>query len=317
MSSMRIGMSLSSTSRFDAHETPQDAARHLLDRVRATKVAGLDTMTFGDSHNRADARYFQNTPTLARALAEWDPARAAGCLFLVPMWPPVLLAEHVGTLAAFHDGPFIVQTGLGQRAQFAPFGVSIEHRGRAFDEAVRVVRALLDGETVSSEMFGIVGASVGLTPSTPIEWWFGTMTDAGIERAGRFGATWYASHGATVAMLPTRVERYLAACATSGSAPRVVLRRDAVVLADGDRARSIADDALATGYRGMSSEMVLSGTPDDIAEQLAPLAAVGVDEIMFRTLGVDPDVDLETIGLLGQVRTLLGNPATRTGRVDS
>ena len=71
---MRIGMSMSSTSEL----APRDAARHLLARVRAAREARLDTLTFGDRHTRREVNYFQNTPTVGRALAEWDPQRAAG-----------------------------------------------------------------------------------------------------------------------------------------------------------------------------------------------------------------------------------------------
>src|SRR3954464_570905 len=49
---------------------------------------------------------------LGRLLAEWGDA-PAGCLFLLPLWHPVLVAEQIGTLAAVAQGPFIMQCGLG------------------------------------------------------------------------------------------------------------------------------------------------------------------------------------------------------------
>ncbi len=299
---MRIGMSMSSTSRLPT----RDAARHLLARVATARDAGLDTMTFGDSHTRSGVKYFQNTPTVGRALAEWDPTRAAGCLFLVPMWQPVLIAEQLATLAAFHEGPFIVQTGLGGRpASFASFGAAVRHRGDALDESIRVVRALFAGETVSSEMFGIVDASVGLLPPDGVAWWIGTMSDAGIERAARLGAVWYASHGAVGDVLLGKGDTYREACSRHGSTPTVALRRDVMLLADGDRARALRDDALGSGYRGMTSDMVIAGNVDDIVEMVGPLVHAGVDEVMFRTMGVDIDTDLETLELLGEVRRAL------------
>ncbi len=295
-------MSLSSTSTLPARA----AARHLLDRVRTARDAGLDTLTFGDSHGRSGERYFQNVPTLGRALAEWDPARPAGCLFLAPMWSPVLMAEQIGTLAAFHDGPFIVQTGLGGGPeQFAALGVPYRPRGAALEEAVEIVNALFAGETVSSVRYGIEGAAIDLVPPDGVTWWMGTMAPAGIERAARFGATWYASHGATRALLPELVDLYRTACAMAGTTPAVALRRDAVVLRDGDRARAARRTAIGGGHRGMTEEMIVAGTPDDVIEQLAPIRDMGIDEVTIRTIGVDPDSDLETIELLGEVRAAL------------
>jgi alkanesulfonate monooxygenase SsuD/methylene tetrahydromethanopterin reductase-like flavin-dependent oxidoreductase (luciferase family) len=223
------------------------------------------------------------------------------------MWPPVLIAEHVGTLAALHPGRFVVQTGLGGGPDsFRRFGVEVRHRGDALDESIRVVNALFAGETVSSAMFGITDASIGLVPPDGVEWWIGTMSEAGIERAAGLGAVWYASHGAVGDTLRTKVETYRNACDRHGSSPTVALRRDAIVLADGDRARALRDEALAAGYRGMDADMVLAGTSDDVAEIIAPLAPAGVDEVMFRTIGASPDTDLETIEALGRVRAIVG-----------
>jgi len=62
---------------------------------------------------------------IGRLTAEWT-GRPLGCLFLVPLWNPVLLAEQVGTLAAMSPGRFIVQTGLGGGAhQFAAMGADV------------------------------------------------------------------------------------------------------------------------------------------------------------------------------------------------
>lgn len=259
-------------------------------------------MSFGDSHTRSSVRYFQNTPTLGRALAEWDPARPAGCLFLLPMWPPVLVAEQVGTLAAFHDGPFIVQTGLGGGpASFDRFGAETRHRGDALDESIRVIRALFAGERVSSAMYGIEGAEIDLVPPGGVDWWIGTMSTAGVERAARLDAVWYASHGASGDRLHELAGHYRSACEEHGTRPRIAVRREAVVLADGDRARELAAAALASGYRGMTREMIVAGDVADVEAELAPLAAAGVDEVVCRTMGIDPQVDLETIGCLGDV----------------
>lgn len=222
------------------------------------------------------------------------------------MWNPVLMAEQIGTLAAFHDGPFIVQTGLGGGAEsLAEFGVSVDHRGKALDESLRIVRALFEGETVSSDMFGITAASFDLVPPDGVRWWMGTMNSAGLHRAARFGAAWYAAH-APLEVLPEMLDDYRAACADASVDPYVAARREAVVLADGDRARALAAAALEAGYRGMSPDMVVAGAPDDVAEQLDGLAALGVDEVMMRTMAVDPAVDLETITLLGDVRRAIG-----------
>ena len=105
--------------------------------------------------------YYQNTPMLGRLLAEWGEA-PAGCLFLLPLWHPVLVAEQIGTLAAIAQGPFIMQCGLGWGdTRFAAMGANIRTRPSAFEEALDIVRRLLAGETVSSSRrFRVAEASL-------------------------------------------------------------------------------------------------------------------------------------------------------------
>ena len=298
---MQLGISLASVSGLPG----RTAGQHLLARTRTAAAAGLDSLTLGDSHARGQTGYFQNTPTLGRLLAEWTD-RPAGCLFLVPMWSPVLMAEQAATLACLHDGPFILQAAFGGDAhRYAAMGTSREHRGAVFEESVRIVRALFDGESVASERFGFRDVSIGLVPPGPVEWWIGTMSAPGLRRAARMGATWYASPAATADELPPLFAQYREACDRSDTEPRVTLRRDVMILADGDRARTLVANRIAAGYRGLAPEHIVAGSPTDVAEHLAVFADLGVDQIVVRTMGVSPETDLETIASCAEVRTLL------------
>src|SRR6266849_8603074 len=141
---MRIGISL--TSRHAVKDL-REGARWMIERTRAAREAELDSLFLGDHHATA-VPYYQNVPMLGRLLAEWGNA-PAGCLFLLPLWNPVLVAEQVGTLAAIARGRFILQFGLGWGDdRFAAMGANVKHRPSAFEEALDAVRRLLAGETV-------------------------------------------------------------------------------------------------------------------------------------------------------------------------
>jgi hypothetical protein len=71
---------------------PRQVARWMIERTAAAHRAGLDSLFIGDQHV-SPAPYYQNTPMLGRLLAEWGNA-PAGCLFLLPLWHPVLVAEQ-------------------------------------------------------------------------------------------------------------------------------------------------------------------------------------------------------------------------------
>ena len=91
---MRVGVSL--TSNHPGVKDPRQSARWMIDRAAASRRAALNSLFVGDQHVSATP-YYQNTPMLGRLLAEWGEA-PAGCLFLLPLWHQVLVAEQIGAL---------------------------------------------------------------------------------------------------------------------------------------------------------------------------------------------------------------------------
>lgn len=294
---MRIGISLSSSL---SAERPSTVATMMVERAIEAYDAGLGSLSVGDHHAQR-SWYMQNTPTLGRLLAHW-PDRPAGCLFLLPLWNPVLVAEHVGTLAAMVDAPFIVQVGIGGgRGQFDAFGADLATRGRATDEAIRTIQALLAGETARSEHFGVGPTAIGLRPEQEVEWWVGGHVEASLHRAAVLGTAWYGGPNLSLAESEKLIAGYRAACEHAGSTPRAIARRDVLVLEDGDRARAEATALVEAGYRGMGLDTLLVGDPDDVAARLQAMADVGYDDVIIRTMTADQADALESIRLLGQL----------------
>lgn len=283
---MRLSVSLSST---HAERGPQ----LMVERARAAHQAGFASLSIGDHHNMA-TKYSQNTPMLGRLLAEW-PDRPAGCLFLVPLWHPLLMAEHIGTLAAMHGDRFTVQASIGWGDdQFRAFGASVRERARRIDEAIPVVKRLLVGETVDSEFFDIDGGRVGLRPDAAPEWWIGGGADRALERAARLGDVWYAGPGLDLAQAAERLEQF-----RSFGGTRAVIRKDAMVLADRALAGATADATIAAGYRGLTRDHVIVGDADDAAEQLQPFFDLGFEEVAIRCMSATQELALETLETLG------------------
>ena len=63
---MRIGISISSSYNVTDYRI---GARWMIERAKAAAQAGLDSLFVGD-HHITPQPYYQNTPILARALAE-------------------------------------------------------------------------------------------------------------------------------------------------------------------------------------------------------------------------------------------------------
>src|SRR3990172_7292890 len=126
-------------------------AQWVIERAIAARDAGLDSLFIGDHHATGPFPYYQNVPMLGRLLAEWD-ERPAGVLMLLPLWPPVLAAEQLGTLAAIAKGPFILQCAIGGgEHQFAAMGHVERTRPSHFEAGLDIIRRLLAGEKVNQD----------------------------------------------------------------------------------------------------------------------------------------------------------------------
>lgn len=299
---MRIGVSITSAHAVD---DPAVGVTNMIERTRAARDAGLDSLSLGD-HHATLIPYYQGVPMLGRLSAEWDTTRPTGCLFLLPLWHPVLVAEQIGVLASMCNGTFVVQTGIGGGdRQFRAMGADLSGRGRDFDESIRIIKALLAGETVRSRQFGIRDAVVNPVPAGRVEWWIGAGEPGPLRRAAREGDAWYGSPGIVAADAPRMLDTYRTACDAQGREPRAIVRRDVIVLRDADRARELGDRLVEAGYRGIPRRAVAYGGVEDVAEQLAPFRDLGFSDVIVRAMTIEQDEAVETLTLCGEVQRLL------------
>lgn len=298
---MRIGVSLSSTS---FTKGPFEGAQAVIERARTANEAKLDLLSLGD-HHLTPVNYFQNVPMLGRLLAEWQ-ARPVGCLFLLPLWNPVLVAEQIGTLAALTESTFVVQTGVGDgEAIFEAMGASTKTRGVDIEESIATIQDLFAGNGIN----GNLDLQVNPVPTQNIEWWIGASTSKiGIRRAAALGDAWYAPPFLNIRKAGELLDLYRQFCGEYGKEPRPIIRKDVIVLNDGAEAKSLGGTLIEKGYRGKQEEDVLIiGSPEQAAEQLRPYKELGFTDVTCRCMTIPQESALETISLLGEVRSLLNS----------
>ena len=297
---MRVGISLAS---FHATTDVRAGARWMIERAAAADDAGLDSLFVGD-HHITGAPYYQNVPIIGRLLAEWGD-RPAGCLFLLPLWNPVLAAEQIGTLASIAEGRFIVQCAVGAgREQFAGLGVNMKLRPSLFEEGFDMIRRLLAGETVDgSRRYEARGARIAPLPAEPVEFWIGGSAEVSIDRAARLGDAWLAGPELTPQEARDWAAFYRERCSAHGRTPTAIaIRRDVYVGQDADDARLVAEPIVAKGYRGFDSSATCWGDPSRVRDQFAEYAAMGYTDIIVRHLTDEQGKVLESIERLAEVR---------------
>jgi alkanesulfonate monooxygenase SsuD/methylene tetrahydromethanopterin reductase-like flavin-dependent oxidoreductase (luciferase family) len=300
---MRVGISL--TSSHDVTD-PRQGARWMVERAAAAQRAGLDSLFVGD-HHATPKPYYQNVPMMGRLLAEWND-RPAGCLFLLPLWNPVLIAEQVGTLAAIARGRFVFQCGLGDdQDQFLAMGANIKQRPSAFEESLGIVRRLLAGETVSSQgRFVVEKARVALRPGEPVEYWIGASARPSIDRAARIADGWLASPGLTAERAREQAGWYQDGCARYGRQPAAVaIRRDVYVGESAAEAESVGQAVVRAGYRGFDPAALVWGSVEQVVDKLRPLGPLGYTDVIVRHLTNDHSKVLGSLARLAEVRRAL------------
>ena len=284
--------------------TPEEQARNLLEVAAAARAAGLDGLLTGDSHgaNPGYAAAFSPLPTLARLMSVTGDM-PVGVVLLAPFYHPVLLAEQIGTLAAFAAGPLIVTFTLGGRPpQFQAFGMEEKSRVGRLEETVAIVRALLAGERVThrGRYHTVDGATISPLPRVPVEIWLGGTVPAAAERAARLGDAWLTGQNATDEDLRGQLALYREAAARAGRPARPVLRRDIYVGASDEEARATVGAVLAEGYRGTGFDQLLVGGADTVVEALRRYRAMGFDSVMVRHVVGDHQQMLRSFERIGR-----------------
>ena len=296
---MRVGISL--TSAYTVSDA-REGARWMIERAAAAHGADLDSLFIGDHHSTAPGTYYQNTPMMGRLLAEWGD-KPAGVLFLLPLWNPVLVAEQVGTLAAIHQGRFIMQCAIGRDDPQSPaMGVNPKFRPSMFEESLDIVRRLLKGETVSSDgRYHFSNATISPVTPEPLEVWIGGSVSKSIDRSARVGEGWLGDPSYGNAQIAAQAAEYHERAQVHGRAPTAVAVRRNVYVArtDEDAAKVMAP--IVEKFTGDPTTMVY-GSAETVAAQIKPLAEMGFTDIIVRSLIPDQRLTVDSIERLAEVR---------------
>ena len=282
-----------------------EQAANLIEVAAAARRAKLWCLLVGDNHAAPPiyGNMFQPVPTIAR-LSAVTGSMSVGMVLLAPFYHPLLLAEQIGTLAAFVDAPLVVTFAAGGAPQaFGAFGYPLGSRGARTEEMVPVVRALLDGETVtaSGRSFEVVNATISPRARQPTQIWIAGTNETTVERAGRLGDGWLTAQNATDTELATQLDSYRQTADRHNRPTLPVLRRDIHVAATDAEARAHVDAILAEGYRGLDHDRLLVGSPDTIIRRLRHYESIGFDHVMVRHITGDHSAMIASFELLAEV----------------
>ncbi|GAA1260562.1 TIGR03619 family F420-dependent LLM class oxidoreductase [Sphaerisporangium rubeum] len=196
----------------------------------------------------------------------------------MPFYSPPLLAKQLATLQEVSRGRLDAGLGLGwMPEEYTASGVTMAARGRRAVEYLHVLRRLWTEDLVShkGEFYDIPPSSQDPKPVPPPPVLLGGTAPAALRRAGELADGWISSSRADLDTLPEQIYIVKEAAREAGRDPgelRFVCRGVVRVGAarDGERTR-------------------LTGTPDQIRDDIEAVAATGMTEL-FLDLNFDPAV---------------------------
>lgn len=224
---------------------------------------------------------FEPLETLSYVAALTGTIRLGTSIVNALMHPPVVLARRFATLDQFSGGRAVAGLGQGwMQEEFDTVGVPKQRVGAGFEEAVEAIRACWGPDPVRHQgrYYAIAPSEVNPKPvqrRLPIL--MGSTTPAGVRRAAR-------------------IADGLNPIAFSADA----LRQTAAAFREEARAQGRDADALAVVARANvpitpdplgEDRPYLSGSPTQVADALAALKGVGVDQVLFTNIA---STDLET-----------------------
>src|SRR5437667_1022015 len=170
----------------------------LVDYAETAERLGFTTLCAND-HLIATRPWLDSITALASILTKAPHMTLMTTVVLPVLRGPVPLAKSLAALDVLSGGHLIAGVGPGSLAQdYALVGIAFEERWKRFDEAIQLLRSLLQRDAPSFRGQFYVQASTPLEPfpaqETGVPIWIGSWgSKVGLRRVARLGDGWLAS----------------------------------------------------------------------------------------------------------------------------
>ncbi|HST16356.1 MAG TPA: LLM class flavin-dependent oxidoreductase [Gaiellaceae bacterium] len=265
--------------------------RRLKAYARAAAESGYRYLCAND-HLLYPMPWLDGPTSLAALIEESGDLTLATTVSLPVLRGPVQLAKTLAALDVLSDGRLVVGVGPGSSARdYAALGLPFDDRWRLFNEAVPLLRSLLEGGEADLDL----EPRSPQRPGPPI--WIGSWgSPAGLRRVARLGDGWLASaYNTTPDEFAGGRDRLGAALLEAGKEPTSFPNALATswLYVDDDPAgveRVLADVLAPMLNRPVDALRALSlpiGPAEVCAERLSAFAAAGVERVFLWPLEDD------------------------------
>ena len=281
--------------------------RRILDHIAD---AGLDHVTTGDHISFHGGHGFDGMLSAMSILATNDTLKVLIGVYLAGLRHPMVTARHLSTISQIAPGRLVLGAGVGgeDRSEISNAGVDPATRGRRLDETLGLLRQLATGEVIDheGEFFSLAEARVLPAPDPKVPLVIGGAGEAAINRTATYGDGWLGIFCSSRRFAQTVEQIREATAAQDRPDPSWFGLNMWVGLgADGDRARAMLGERMTALYNlppEKFQNVTAAGTPEEVAEKLAPFVAGGAEHLTVITVAESVH---EGIDLAGEARRLL------------
>ncbi len=180
---MKIGIGLPAT-------MPGVPGKLILDWARKAEAGPFSSLSVLD---RVVYPNYEPLITLAAVAAVTERVRLVTSVLLAPLRNPAMLAKQTASIDALSGGRLTLGLGIGGRDDdFQAAGVSMNQRGRIFEQELTLMRRVWSGQP-AGENIGPIGPQV-VSPNGP-EILIGGYSPEAVQRVGRWGDGYIAGGG--------------------------------------------------------------------------------------------------------------------------
>ncbi len=279
---------------FGEEPLSQERLRSAVDTARECGFSAL----CANDHFVFQTPWLDGPTALASMIERSGDMALATTVSLAVLRGPVPLAKALAAIDLISGGRLIAAVGPGSSARdYDALGIPFEERWQRLDEALPVLRALLDGDPPPEDgRYYRMPGEVELRPLPPgrVPLWIGSWgSRAGLARAARVGDGWLASaYNTTPERFAAARARLARALADRGRDPASFPNGLATMWTWVSKDRAEADrmltGVLAPILRREPDELrgqVCIGPPEQCAELLSRYAAAGCERVFLWPLG--------------------------------
>jgi alkanesulfonate monooxygenase SsuD/methylene tetrahydromethanopterin reductase-like flavin-dependent oxidoreductase (luciferase family) len=260
--------------------------------VRTARELGFKAVSTND--HLIHSRPWLDAPTaLASVLSHSGNMAVGTSILLAVVRGPVQMAKALAALDILSNGRLFVGVGPGSSARdYDSVGLDYEERWKRFDEAIQVLRCLLNVDKIDFTGRFYSTAGIDLEPKPlqkphpPI--WIGSWgSDAGLRRVARLGDGWLASAYNTMPdQFAVGLAKLRGLLTNSGKDPRsfpnALVTMFMYITEDKTEAEQVLSATLGVLLHRPADELrkrLLFGPPEACAEKLAAYKTAGVQRV--------------------------------------